>query len=66
MSQTEERRADESDQPKLDMIGVLLAVYEDISQHSTIEGETLADRWMCPLYKKNERDKISNYSPITC
>jgi hypothetical protein len=26
---------------------------------------SLADGWMCPLYKKNERDNIANYRPIT-
>jgi ribonuclease HI/exonuclease III len=51
--------------PHLDIIGILLDVYQDISNYGSVEGESLANGWMCPMYKKNARDNIANYRPIT-
>jgi hypothetical protein len=55
----------ENNVPHLDIIGILLAVYQDISTYGSIEGDSLADGWMCPMFKKNARDDIANYRPIT-
>ncbi|KAL1687725.1 Endonuclease/exonuclease/phosphatase, partial [Schizophyllum commune] len=53
------------DRPKFDGIQLLLEAFKDIQRHGLAEGSHFADGWMCPLYKKNERTKISNYRPIT-
>jgi hypothetical protein len=47
------------------IVKVLFYVYDDLSQHGAIEGHSLANGWMCPLYKKNKQDDIANYRPIT-
>ncbi|KAL1738688.1 Endonuclease/exonuclease/phosphatase, partial [Schizophyllum fasciatum] len=53
------------DRPVFDVVALLQAAFDDIYWHGVLPGSGFADGWMCPLYKKNERTKISNYRPIT-
>ncbi|KAL1739216.1 hypothetical protein HDZ31DRAFT_27610, partial [Schizophyllum fasciatum] len=54
-----------NDRPSFDVVALLQAAFCDIYWHGVAPGTGFADGWMCPLYKKNERTKISNYRPIT-
>ncbi|KAF5366092.1 hypothetical protein D9757_012703 [Collybiopsis confluens] len=48
-----------------DVIKLLTATYCDIQNHG-IDGTTrFAEGWMCPIYKKGDRNKVENYRPIT-
>ena len=48
-----------------DIICLMATAFNDIEQYGMTEGSHFADRWMCPIYKKKERDEIENYRPIT-
>jgi ribonuclease HI len=37
----------------------------DLEENGMFSESTFAQGWMCPIYKKNARDKIENYRPIT-
>ncbi|KAL1751054.1 Endonuclease/exonuclease/phosphatase, partial [Schizophyllum commune] len=51
--------------PTFDVLALVLAAFQDIYLYGVCEDTSFTDGWMCPLYKKNERTKISNYRPIT-
>lgn len=56
----------EEDNPtRFDITQMLTAMYNDIHEHEVAPETGFADGWMCPLYKKNDRNCISNYRPIT-
>ncbi|KAL4255512.1 hypothetical protein AB1N83_014246 [Pleurotus pulmonarius] len=48
--------------PILDM---MTAAFNDIEEHGLLPGSHFAEGWMCPIYKKNSREEIANYRPIT-
>jgi len=37
----------------------------DIQEYGIVAGTHFTLGWMCPIYKKKERDQIKNYHPIT-
>lgn len=55
-----------NEKPAFDVVGALTTVYRDIQQFGVSSTTGFVDGWMCPIYKKNERDNIANYRPITC
>ncbi|KAJ3853366.1 Endonuclease/exonuclease/phosphatase, partial [Lentinula lateritia] len=48
-----------------DVITLLTAAYKDIQNHGIDQSTGFADGWICPIYKKGDRNQISNYRPIT-
>ena len=51
--------------PNFNILGALVAVYNDIEHFGTIASTCFSEGWMCPIYKKNDKTDISNYCPIT-
>jgi hypothetical protein len=44
---------------------MLALVFNDIAENRLNKNSTLNDGWMCPIYKKNGKNNIANYRPIT-
>ena len=40
-------------------------VYKDIEMYGVDKNSQFTEGWMCPIYKKGERELIENYRPIT-
>ncbi len=59
---TEDKRKGD---PSFDIVGVLAKVFNDIEDHGVDESTNFTEGWMCPIYKKNDRNMMSNYCPIT-
>jgi hypothetical protein len=55
----------ENTEKPFDIAHTLTIVYSDIETHGVTEGSGFAEGWLCPLYKKNDRQGIANYRPIT-
>ncbi len=51
--------------PSFDIVGVLTDVFNDIESYGVDESTNFTEGWMCPIYKKNDRNLMSNYRPIT-
>ena len=51
--------------PYCDIVGILTKVFNDIETNGIIQSTKFNEGWMCPLYKKGERNNIANYRPIT-
>lgn len=51
--------------PVLDVIGMMTSVFQDIELYGIEEGTHFAEGWICSLYKKNEKNRVENYRPIT-
>ncbi|KAF5376294.1 hypothetical protein D9615_008538 [Tricholomella constricta] len=49
-----------------DVVDLLGLVFNDILEHGITQSSSFAEGWMCPLYKKNDKNDIANYRPITC
>lgn len=50
---------------RFDILGLLLLAYNDLRNHGVDKTTKFAEGWMCPIYKKGDRNQISNYRPIT-
>ncbi|KAJ3507816.1 hypothetical protein NMY22_g16814 [Coprinellus aureogranulatus] len=48
-----------------DVTLLLQLVYNDLERFGPRYGYNFAEGWMCPIYKKKDRDEIANYRPIT-
>ncbi|KAF5340368.1 hypothetical protein D9611_007908 [Ephemerocybe angulata] len=55
---------EKEDEP-LDVLRLLQLVYNDIESEGVDPESDFALGWMCPIFKKKERDNIANYRPIT-
>jgi hypothetical protein len=64
-SLAQERNSSETEEEAFDIIHLMTAAFNDIEQYGTTDESSFADGWMCPIYKKKERDEIENYRPIT-
>ena len=51
--------------PYCDIVKILVNVFNDIEQHGIDPTTKFNEGWLCPLYKKGERDNAANYRPIT-
>src|SRR6201999_2185413 len=49
----------------VDIVGIFKMLFDDIQAYGKVDNSDLADGWICPIYKKNDRADISNYRPIT-
>ncbi|THH28603.1 hypothetical protein EUX98_g5574 [Antrodiella citrinella] len=54
-----------AEKPAFNIVKLLTAVFNDVERHGVDKDTGFADGWMCPIYKKNDRNEISNYRPIT-
>jgi hypothetical protein len=53
-------------EPEIFNIAKLLTeCFNDIQLHGIVESTDFSLGWMCPIYKKNNRNEIANYHPIT-
>ena len=57
--------ADQPANPYCDIVGMLTRVFNDVEEHGIAPDTNFNEGWMCPIYKKGERDNVANYRPIT-
>ncbi|KAJ3991447.1 Endonuclease/exonuclease/phosphatase [Lentinula boryana] len=48
-----------------DILSLMTATFNDITNHGIMEHSDFSDGWMCPIYKKGDKNEIANYRPIT-
>ncbi|KIM64467.1 hypothetical protein SCLCIDRAFT_15234 [Scleroderma citrinum Foug A] len=51
--------------PSFNVISCMKTVLNNIQEHGVDARTQFTLGWMCPIYKKKERDQIKNYHPIT-
>lgn len=51
--------------PYCNIIGMLTKTFNDIEKYGISPHTNFNEGWMCPLYKKGERNNITNCRPIT-
>ena len=51
--------------PYCDIVGVLTKTFRDIEEHGIDQSTKFNEGWMCPIYKKGDRNNATNYRPIT-
>ncbi len=51
--------------PSFDIVGILTEVFNGIKEFRVDTDTHFTESWMCPIYKKNDQNKMSNYRPIT-
>ena len=51
--------------PTFNVVAMFRHIFNDIEDHGTAPSCNFAQGWICPIYKKNDRRRISNYRPIT-
>lgn len=47
------------------LIGLMTRTFNDIESFGVVPSTNFSEGWMCPIYKKNDRNEIANYRPIT-
>ena len=57
--------AAKENRPSFDILDLMTAAFNDIEANGIDKSTHFAEGWMCPIYKKNDRNEISNYRPIT-
>ena len=50
---------------KFNIIKLMTEYFNDIQKYGISETSDFSIGWMCPIYKKNDRNEIENYRPIT-
>ena len=65
LNKTVKTCTDEQETNPLDIIKCLTMVFNNIKTHGVDPESGFSDGWLCPLYKKNDHQKIENYCPIT-
>ncbi len=61
----DENASGEADPNEFSIIKLMTSCFNDIQKYGMSEVTGFATGWMCPIYKKNDRNEISNYRPIT-
>ncbi|KAF8178318.1 Endonuclease/exonuclease/phosphatase, partial [Mycena galopus ATCC 62051] len=51
--------------PAFNLIALMTRTFNDIESFGVISSTNFSEGWMCPIYKKNDRNEIANYRPIT-
>jgi len=51
--------------PYCNVVRIMVRVFNDIEEFGITPGTRFNEGWMCPIYKKGERDNVANYRPIT-
>ena len=51
--------------PYCDIVSMMTETFNDIERNGIDPTTKFNEGWMCPIYKKGERDNIANYRPIT-
>jgi len=54
-----------NNKPSFDVLGCMLNTLTDIQKNGVDPRTKFTLGWMCPIYKKKEKDLIKNYRPIT-
>ena len=62
---TQHDTAAEMNKPSFDITKIMTDLFNDIQTFGIDRRTDFALRWMCPIYKKKDPTKISNYRPIT-
>jgi exonuclease III len=57
-------RPEDSTEETFPVVDILTEVFNDVWIHG-VENPDFAEGWMCPIYKKGDRELISNFRPIT-
>jgi len=52
---------EETGHAKHDILEALMRVFNDIETHGVQPGTGFNDGWMCPIYKKGDKENIANY-----
>jgi len=65
MSAKYDAAEDDGENPYCDIVGMMTLTFNDIEKHGIAPSTKFNEGWMCPIYKKGERDNIANYRPIT-
>src|SRR6266508_2794422 len=47
------------------IVKLMTKYFDDIQEYGMSETSNFSIGWMCPIYKKNDRNEIKNYCPIT-
>ena len=55
----------EHKKPTFDILNCMLKVLQDVQQYGVDQRTQFSLGWLCPIYKKKEKDQIKNYRPIT-
>ena len=55
----------EKEQEKFNIIKLMTEVFNDIQKYGLSRLSKFSTGWMCPIYKKNDKNEIANYRPIT-
>ena len=55
----------ENEQEIFNIAKLLTECFNDIQMHGIVESTDFSLGWMCPIYKKNDRNEIANYRLIT-
>jgi hypothetical protein len=53
------------DRPAFNLVGLMTKAFNDIEAFGVVPSTNFSEGWMCPIYKKNDRNEIANYRPIT-
>ena len=51
--------------PAFNALNCMLSAMQDVQKHGVDQRTKLTMGWLCPIYKKKEKDQIKNYRPIT-
>ena len=51
--------------PYCDIVLMMVRVFNDIEEFGIARETKFNEGWMCPIYKKGERNNVANYRPIT-
>ena len=59
------KTASKKQKPSFDVLDCMLRTLIDIQKFGVDPNTEFSLGWMCPIYKKKEKDQIKNYRPIT-
>ncbi|KAF8957775.1 Endonuclease/exonuclease/phosphatase, partial [Flammula alnicola] len=59
------QKSKDTETPAFNLIKLITSVFNDIEANGVVPSTRFSEGWMCPLYKKNDRNDIANYCPLT-